>query len=54
MGVIDGSLNNLDILKDVTMLSTNINSDKVTADNNNANTRTAGSENTVALDTDDE
>ena len=40
--VVDGSLNNPHILKDVTALSTNINSDKVTSDNANANTRAAG------------
>ena len=40
--VLDGSLNNADILSHVSVLSTNINSDATSVENRNANTRASG------------
>jgi len=42
MGLLDGSLNNLDIIDHISALNTNINSDPATSENRNANTRAKG------------
>ena len=44
-GLLDGSLNNPNIIDHVAVLNTNINSDPATVENRNANTRASGSKN---------
>jgi hypothetical protein len=41
-GILDGSLNNLDLIDHISALNTNINSDPQYSENNNANTRAYG------------
>ncbi|MCT4352073.1 hypothetical protein M5362_02845 [Streptomyces sp. Je 1-79] len=41
-GLLDGSLNNLDLLDHISVLDSNINSDPETVENRNANTRADG------------
>ncbi|MEJ8632211.1 MULTISPECIES: hypothetical protein [Streptomyces] len=41
-GIVDGTLNNANVLDHVSALNSNINSDSQTTENNNANTRSDG------------
>jgi hypothetical protein len=44
-GILDGTLNNADLLSHIDLLNTSINSDVTTSENTNANTRADGSKN---------
>ena len=48
-GLIDGALNNLDVIDHVSALNTNINSDVTTSESRNTNTRASGSKNNVSF-----
>lgn len=53
MGLLDGTLNNADIIDHVSALNSNINSDPTTSENRNANTRADGKQNnSVSQDAD--
>jgi hypothetical protein len=41
-GILDGTLNNLQVLDHVSLLNSNVNSDPQASQNNNANTRAEG------------
>ncbi|QIP82727.1 hypothetical protein GLX30_27970 [Streptomyces sp. Tu 2975] len=44
-GIVDGTLNNLGLLDNISLLNSNVNSDPTTTENNNANTRADGKKN---------
>ncbi|MGW7433350.1 hypothetical protein ACWGIN_27895 [Streptomyces sp. NPDC054861] len=47
-GILDGTLNNINVLDNIALLNTAVNSDSQKAENNNANTRADGKKNNSA------